>query len=178
MDYRNYLGYQDPEKDMSKLKDKRGAHKTESLFNETIQMKSRLNYEPLYSLRDYDYKGYYSAYQIYMNSIDERDAALKLVGSMAHWRKLLQLAWFMNGRPECQFEGIAQWREDMAQRDSTEAKRVIMDACQENNVPAARALEQLSKGKKKNKTKKVADTSGDSNVTDFLKKFQGSQGCD
>lgn len=174
MDYKNYLGYQDPEKDMGDLKCQRGAHKTEALFIDTIQPASAKKYTPIYSLRDYDHKGYPSAYQIYMNSIDENDAALKLVGSLAHWRKLLSLAWFMNGRRDRQFEGILVWREDMAARDQTEAKRVILDNCAYGNVPAARALEQLTRGKKvKGKVEQVTDKSGDGNVTDFLKKFQG-----
>ncbi len=161
------------EKDKN-FKDTRGVQKTESLFIETIQPQPAKTYEPLYSLRDYDHKGYPSAYQIYMDSIDERDAAIKLVGSMAHWRKLCSLKWFMDGRLEAGFEGIDVWRSDMAARDATEAKRVLLMQCKDDNVPAARALDALSVKAKKavpKRAKKVS--SSDSTVTDFLKQQQG-----
>lgn len=173
MDYSKFVGFHHPDADLSEMRSANGSHRTESLFNEVIQPPSRKSLEPLYSLRDYDYKGYPSAYQIYMNSIDEREAALKLVGSLSHWRKLCALKWFMNGRPECQFEGLAQWREDMAARDATEAKRVILAQCREDNVPAARALDKMSKEvPKTKKTVKSKKDTDDSNVEDFLKKFK------
>ena len=155
------------------FKDVRGAHKTESLFIETIQTKSKKRYEPLYSLRDYDHKGYTSAYQIYMHSVDEHDAAMKLVGSMSHWRKLLSLRWFMEGRPECQFEGIQQWRLDMAARDASTAKKVILDQCEQSNVPAARALDKLSKEVlPQTKKAKTIVSREDNNITQFLSKHE------
>lgn len=162
---------------MEDFKDKRGAHKTEALFVETIQAQSRKTYTPLYSLRDYDHKGYQSAYQIYMSSIDERDAAMKLVGSMAHWRKLCSLKWFMVGRLECQFEGLLQWREDMSARDSSEAKRVILEQCKLDNVPAARALDAMAKQKKAKGSVigKKSSSESDSNITEFLHKHGGSK---
>lgn len=149
INYKEYKGFQDPSRDRKELLDVRGAFRTESLFRESIQTQSRrAGYDPFYSLRDYEHKGFVSAYQIYMNSIDERDAALKLVGSMLHWRKLLKLRWFMNGRVNTGFEGISQWREDMSQRDATEAKRVILEQCSDNNVTAARTLNDIVKNKK------------------------------
>ena len=165
--------YSVPGADLSEMRSSGGAHRTESLFNEVIQAVTRAKLKPIYSLRDYDYKGYPSAYQIYITSIDEREAALKLVGSLSHWRKLCKLRWFMNGKPECQFEGLAQWREDMAARDATEAKRVIIEQCRENNVPAARALNQMADKVPKSVTKpKLQKSSADSNITDFLSKHK------
>ena len=174
MDYSTYKGFHKPDADLTEMRSAQGSHRTESLFNEVIQPNSRKSLTPLYSLRDYEYKGYISAYQVYMNSIDEREAALKLVGSLSHWRKLCSLKWFMEGRTECQFEGLAQWREDMAARDSTEAKRVILAQCREDNVPAARALDKMSKDVPKTSKKERTrnDSPADSNVEDFLKKYR------
>ena len=157
--------------DYTQMKDNRGVHRTESLFHETIQGVVRKKYEPIYSLRDYDHKGYLSAYQIYVTSIDEYDAAMKLVGSMAHWRRLCALSWFMNGRPG--FEGLHQWREDMAARDMTEAKRVMIEQCKENNVSAARGLDKVAKDSVKTKrVPKNAESSGpDKDAESFLKRF-------
>ena len=158
------------------FKDVRGAHKTESLFIETIQPQPAKSYDPLYSLRDYDHKGYVSAYLIYMSSVDERDAAMKLVGSMSHWRKLCTLKWFMNGRPECQFEGINQWREDMAARDASTAKKVILDQCKEQNVTAARALDKMSRDATPKAPKaKAVKSEADSNITNFLSRHEKSK---
>lgn len=159
---------------MKTFKDKRGAHRTESLFVETIQPEIAKNYTPVYSLRDYDNKGYPSAYNIFMSAIDERDAALKLVGSMAHWRKLCSLKWFIEGRPICQFEGLKQWRQDMKDRDATEAKRVLQSQMLDNNVTAAKAVLAESKTTAKNSTKSIRKTKPleDDNVTQFLKTWE------
>ncbi len=155
------------------LKDKRGVQRTESLFHETIQPPIRLKYEPVYSLRDYDHKGYPSAYVIYMDCVDEHEAALKLVGSLSHWRKLTSLKWFLEGRPECQFDGIIQWRADMKARDASEAKKVLQEQTKEKNVTAARALLAESKTKIVSATRaKSSAAPADSNVTDFLAKYK------
>ena len=61
---------------------------------------------PIYSMRDTEYNELPSAYLIYMHSIDEYDAATKLVGSLKHWRKLLAATWFMEGNPLKGFEGL------------------------------------------------------------------------
>ncbi len=158
---------------MKDFKDKRGVSRTESLFHETIQPSIRKRYDPVYSLRDYDYKGYPSAYNIYMSAVDETDAALQLVGSMAHWRKLCALRWFMEGRPECQFEGIAQWRQDMKDRDASLARKVLLENTKEGNITAARAVLAESKGVvKKVYSKNNKISPDDSNVTNFLDNYK------
>lgn len=115
-----------------------------------------------------------------MSSIDERDAALKIVGSMSHWRKLCNLNWFMVGRVECQFEGLTQWRLDMAARDATEARRVLQEQMKDNNVTAARAvLAETKKTKQVVSVKSKSSTSdNDSNITNFLDKFDKNKGKD
>lgn len=149
-DYTTYQGFKDasPEEIRDKLRASNGVQITEALFEETIQGSSRQSFEPIYTLRDYEYKGKPSAYYIYINSIDEADAALKLVGSLAHWRKLCSLKWFIKGRKEVGFEGLSQWREDMKNRDRTFAKNVLLTEAKLGNVTAARALEKWARDDK------------------------------
>ena len=142
--------------DMTQFKDSRGAHKTESLFIETISPKSAEKYTPVYSLRDYDNKDFPSAYNIFMECTDEYEAALKLVGSMSHWRKLCRLKWFMEGIEIAQFEGLKVWREDMLARDASTSKAILIEETEEGNVTAAKALYSLeNENKKKLKGKAV-----------------------
>ena len=145
MDYKDFEGYiRVHPNDRTHLRDARCQYRTGSLFIETIQGTSKDKYTPEYSLKDYDGRGFISAYQIYMHSIDESEAAMKLVGSLAHWRKLCKRAWFINGLAAHSFEGIASWREDMAARDRTLAKRTILQQCELGNVTAARTIEKMA----------------------------------
>lgn len=166
MKYSDFIGFKNAKSElMEVLRDNRGAQRTGSLFIEVIQPSSVGKYEPLYSLKNYDSRGLPSAYLIYMSAVDETDAALKLVGSLAHWRKLCGLKWFMNGLPNHGFDGLASWRRDMSDRDRSEAKRVLLEQCREGSVTAARALknvadeshkpEAVSKGTKKSNSKEV-----------------------
>ena len=75
-----------------------------------------------------------------MNSIDETDAAIKIVGSLKNWRKLCKLKWFMNGDVTISFDGILNWRLDMAARDITLAKRILLESAKKGNVTAAKRL--------------------------------------
>jgi hypothetical protein len=145
MDYNDFEGYIRVHPDKRKhLRDARGQYRTESSFIEVIQGTSKDKYTPEYSLKDYDNRGYISAYQVYMHSVDETEAAMKLFGSLAHWRKLCGLKWFINGRKEHGFEGLASWREDMAARDKTLAKRVLLKQCENGNVTAARSIDKMA----------------------------------
>lgn len=148
---------------MQNMKDTRGALRTESLFVETISYASKESgYKPVYSLRDYDYKGYPSAYNIYMDAVDENEAALAIVGSLNHWRKLCKLKWFMDGRINTQFNGLNSWRVDMEARDKSLAKKTLMNAVKEGNITAAKALYALKiKTKAGTKTTKIDKTNSD-----------------
>lgn len=117
-----------------------GVLLTKALFLETYD--KRGNYRPLYTLSDREKHGYPSAYQIYMAAADEYDAAEKLVGSWRHWRKLLRCGWFMKGGD--QWEGLEQWREDMAARDMSVAKSAILKAARSGDSAAANRLAQLA----------------------------------
>lgn len=146
IDYKTYNGFLNihPEEARKLLRASNGIQITEALFEETIQPGSREKFDPLYSLKEYENRGKPSAYQVYINSVDETEAALKLVSSLAHWRKLCSLRWFMEGRPEIGFEGLSQWRQDMAARDALEAKKVILRLSDDGNLNAAKALDKLA----------------------------------
>jgi hypothetical protein len=107
----------------SEFKDVRSVYKTESLFCETISPQSKKSYKPLYTLKDVPHRGLPSTYAIYIDSVDEYDAAMRIVGSMAHWNKLCSLKWFMEGR-EGIFRGVDQWREEMKARDKSTDRRL------------------------------------------------------
>lgn len=141
MDYAHYRGFLDPAMDRSLLIDARGARKTETLFVESITNRAKeAGYEAIYSLRETEKDGKPSAYLIYMNSVDETDAALKLVGSLAHWRRLCGLKWFVEGSEVMGHEGLVQWREDMKMRDASLAKDKLIQATKAGSVPAATQL--------------------------------------
>lgn len=141
--YSDYVGFSDPLVDRSILHDSRGVRMTQMLF---VDVNLNKKATPIYTMRDHDYKGCISAYQIYMHAVDEYEAALKLVGSIDHWDKLCGLKWFMEGDPARSFTGVIQWREDMKRRDSMLAKRVLMyNARTGKDTSAARALLQMHK---------------------------------
>jgi len=145
------------------LFDVRGARRTGSLFHETTKDTNRT---PVFTLKEYSVKGYPSAYELYMDAIDEYDAATMLVGSIGHWRLLTNKPWFMNGDPEVGFSGLLQWRADMAARDARTAKKVLLDLARDGDRAAAvKLLDYSTKGDiagaaKERKTKKDATRRG------------------
>lgn len=143
---------------------------TQALFVE-------FNPDAKYTLKNHDVikdnKVYVSAYQIFMHSVDEGDAAIKLVGSYQHWRKLCSLKWFREGIREFTFDGVEQWREDMDTRDRTIAKRKLMEAAENGNVQAQKFL--FGDVPKKSPKKKEKDTQEDLGF-DPVKEFSRIQG--
>lgn len=153
------------------LFDVRGARRTASLFLETT-MDSNL--PPVFTLRDFEKNGLPSAYVMYLESDTEYDAAIKMVGCMTHWRILCAKPWFMNGNPDKNFLGLAQWRLDMAARDATEAMRVIKDQVANGDKQAAQFLlnyatkgEFAGKGRPAGTKKTPSKKKGGSKVTDI-----------
>lgn len=181
-DYKNYVGFKEsePSKIKEVMRDTIGRQRTASLFEESIQIGTRENgYEPLYSLREYENNAKPSAYQIYMHSIDEADAAKKLVGNYQHWRKLCSLKWFIDGVVEWGFEGLAAWRTDMAARDKTIAKKGVMNQIYEGNITAAKTLHKMALDEEKaaglmNKSRQPAKSPSkeESHIVEFLQKHK------
>lgn len=137
-DYVNYQGFKDPSKDVSILRDVGDRFRTQSLFVE-FAFKTDV-YKPLYTLNEGERDGCMSMYRIYMNSVDETDAAIKLVGNLRHWRKFLAAGWFMNGILAWGFEGLKSWRADMEARDFSLAKGVLLASCSKGDIASAKKL--------------------------------------
>ena len=80
--------------DQARLRSTNNIMKTEGLFIEYASKINstahRYNAEPVYTLRDSDRTDYPSMYLIYMDSATEYEAAIRLLGSWRHWKKLCQ----------------------------------------------------------------------------------------
>lgn len=83
---------------------------------------------------------YVSFSSVYLDSADEYEAAMRLVGSWKHWNKLLQLKWFTEGLPQFNWEGIESLRATMNARDRSLARRKLLEAAEQGNVTAAKAV--------------------------------------
>lgn len=171
--YENFQGFKSEDVDLSILLDRQGRQRTRSLFAEAIQssVKEKGELVPLYTLKNRDDKGLPSAYLIYMSSIDEFDAALKLVGTLTHWRKLCDAKWFLSG--ENGLDGLEQWRLDMAMRDQSMAKAQLIKTCGKGDSSSARKLLDMSKtdtkrpiGRPATKADKAAQDRADKDAAD------------
>lgn len=155
-----------------KVKGDNGIQHTQGLFLEYS------NPDAPYTLRNADVKRkgkpYRSMYKIFMECVDEYEAAERLLGSQAHWRKLCGINWFMKGIPEVGFEGLETWREDMVRRDESLAKKILIEQAKEGNVSAARALQSPQK-QKPNKKAKETQTKPEKNNGLFVG-FEKAQG--
>lgn len=142
------------------------------------------NPDAVYTLKGEDVtKGdrtYTSLPKVYMESSDEYEAAMRLVGSMQHWRKLCSQAWFLNGIDVHSFEGVKQLREDMSARDKSIAKQQLMAAAHEGNVTAMKTIygespiKPVGKPRKGQGNNKQADDVTRSIVSDITR-IRGSQ---
>lgn len=136
--------------DMARLKASNGKFLIEGIFWETGTLAKREKYPPLYTLNQeprfdkVQEETLPSAYQIYMTSVDEYDAAIKLVGNMKNWGLLSSANWFLNGDPNraCLYmhEGLAVWRDHMKKRDASLAKKVLHEKALSGDTTAAKAI--------------------------------------
>lgn len=155
--------------------DRRGALKTELLFQETIKADRLENYSPMFTLKEQD-TDLPSAYKIYMSSTDEYEAAMKLLGSMRHWRRLCGLKWFMEGIPMSGFDGIRSWRRDMELRDKSVSKKQLLDAAEAGVVSAQRAiyLSDTAAAKRLTKSEKRVDQTEKDRISNIREIFGGN----
>jgi len=82
-----------------------------------------------------------SAYQIYMASDSEYEAAMKLVGSWNHWQRLLKCPPFLNG-PEDAFSwtGLNDWRREKEIKDKAIAYNQLKINAAGGNVQAQKIV--------------------------------------
>ena len=157
VDYESYKGFSEPDADRSILLSAYNKPLTAQLFVERTKVWKSTNtdrdVEPVYTLGEVELEDKPSAYKIYMASADEYEAAMRLVGSLYHWTELCKTTWFM--------EELVQWREHMALRDYSLAKRAILKDVRGNDGAAARKLADMATrviNPPKAKTKPKQDT--------------------
>lgn len=164
---------------MSKFKADNGRRLTQGLFYEFN------NPDAPYTLRTNDYtskagKTYKSVYKMYMESVDEYDAAMKILGDWGHWELLCENKWFMEGHQygSLKLPGVKDWREHMRMRDESIAKGQLLKEAQNGSVQAQKIIYEASKGKgsskKKNSTQ--SDTGVSSTVSSLLDRRKQLQG--
>ena len=146
------------QEDFDKLYATNGTYAFKSMFWETSTTKSRLKFPPIFTLKPYDYNGLPSAYQVYMTSVDEYDAATKIVPNMRVWDTLSETTWFKTSNNQYNFEGLDRWREHMKRRDASTAKAALFEKIAAGDVTASKAILAETKvkskaGRKVNKTK-------------------------
>lgn len=73
-----------------------------------------------------------SMYLEYMKYDSEYEAAMAILGSWAHWTKLVKTKWFR--------ETLDQWEEERNIRDEAIAKSVLIQLAEGGNVTAARTI--------------------------------------
>jgi len=108
-----------------------GSQLTQGLFYEFRHQTSTDGIPP-YTLKETDWKGSLSMYQIYMQEEAEYDAAIKLLGSWTHWKRLCKCSWF---KPY-----VESWREEREIREASLGKKVLIEKAVEGNVTAAKEL--------------------------------------
>lgn len=126
-------------KDRSVLKDVMGRYRT-NIFYEFNKSRHE-DYPPLYTMREESVRNLPSAYLIYMTSENEYEAAMKLVGSWAHWNKLLKCKPFINGSEDSGiWTGIAEWRKEKEIRDKALAYNQLKVSAAQGNVTAQKII--------------------------------------
>ncbi len=131
--------------DYSKLIGVGGHYLTQGLFYE-FRFQTNSEYMP-FTLKERDYKGYLSAYKIYMSCETEYEAALKILNSWKHWEFLCESPWFA--------KELAKWREERDIRDAANAKCILMEEASNGNVTAAKAVLDLATKRKAGRPTKV-----------------------
>lgn len=161
------------------MKATNGRFLTKALFWETSNVKDRGRYPPKYTLKEEEHTDscgntYKSAYKIYMESVDEYDAAERILGSQAHWDLLCTCKWFMDGvsvGDKVTTMGLKTWREHKQRKTESLAKKKLVEAAEEGNITAARILYgEAPKQKAGRKPKQTVNTKEDleDNVSNFL----------
>lgn len=161
---------------MSKYKADNGIQLTQGLFYEFNKP------DAPYTLRSEDYvskKGieYKSVSAIYRQCNSEYEAAILIVESWEHWKKLCSLDWFVSGHVTTaglKYQGLTDWKEEQELRKKSESEEVLMQMVKEGNVTAAKFMfeqhgKQSTKGRPETKKPKER-TSNVENIYSRLKK--------
>ena len=151
---------------MVTMKGENGVYLTQGLFYEFN------NQEAPYTLRDTGKKSHYVAQSgkrylsvphVYRNCIDEYEAAMELLGSWEHWKKLCSNKWFMEGKDS--LSGLVDWREEKVIQDKMLAKKALLEAIEDGNVAAAKLLYETTNKKTVGRPEKTKPEAKKSSVT-------------
>ncbi|MGL1886326.1 MAG: hypothetical protein OCD76_07405 [Reichenbachiella sp.] len=162
--------------DFKKLYNPNGTFSFNKMFWEMGSPESRKVLPPIFTLKMEAHKDLPSAYQIYMDSIDEYDAAQKLAPNMKVWDALVECNWFREGEPRHAHDGLKVWRQHMKARDASLAKKLLLEQTREGNTTAARALlaESKTKAPVGRKTKKATEV--DAPTVTRMQEFKDRKG--
>lgn len=140
--------------------------RTQALFLEYKYMNvssARVN-DSVYNLKDFDWKGTLSMQNIYVSCVSEYEAAMTLVGSWNHWLKLKRCTWF---KPY-----LEAWEMQRKLREETQAKQQLLEAAEDGNVTAAKAIFDQGRTKRAGRPStadKAKVARDDKDLDDFLK---------
>jgi len=160
------------QKDFDKLYNDNGSFSRAIMFWEMSIPSTRLLHPPVFTLKQHEHKGLPSAYQIYMDSVDEYDAATKLAPNMKIWDEMVDSKWFFEGEPKHGHQGLVVWREHKRLKDASMMKKLLIKKAKTGDVTAAKALLLETKTKRPvgRKTKSSEASPSESRVVAFKKR--------
>lgn len=161
------------QEDFLKLYAINGRFATQLMFWELSEPAKRKKHPPVFTLKMKEHQGLPSAYQVYMDSVDEYDAASKLAPNMRIWDDLCNNNWFMEGDVRHAHQGLAVWRDHMRARDASKAKGLLQAKAEGGDTTAMKALLQETKTKAPvgRKNKKVTKPKTDPKILAFRQKM-------
>lgn len=156
---------------MSIYKAPNGVQLTQGLFYEWNNPKAP------YTLRSEDYTSragveYKSVSAIYRTCNSEYEAAIQIVESWEHWKKLCTLDWFVTGQisDNLKYQGLNDWKEEQELRKKSKSEEVLMSMVKEGNVTAAKFIyEQSGKQTKAGRPETKKPRTKTSNVEQLYK---------
>lgn len=116
-------------------------HMTKGMFYE-FRHQSTSELTPIFTLKPYDFTDvhgntYASVYLLYMECDSEYEAAIKILGSYNHWKKLARAGWFSSY--------LEEWEAERNIRDEAIARSTLIAAAEAGNVTAANSIYKNSK---------------------------------
>lgn len=143
--------------DSKLLKDSKGRWRIRSLFWEMVTPAQRKEFVPPYTLKEEDFTNeegtFVSARAIYLAAKDptEYEAAMALLGSWEHWKKLLEVDWFV--------AELTKWREELEialKSEAIAAMRLTAKTEGSKGTAAAKFIAQGGWEEKKGRPSKAA----------------------
>lgn len=165
-----------------------GQYLLKPLFWETSTPTSRKKFTPLYTMKEHDHVDaegteYKSAYQIYMECVDEDEAAIKLLGSRYHWDKLKNCKWFQDGIMVDGAKttmGLEDWRKHKQADIESNTLGKLWAQAGDGNLQAIKYLHQhyakkptAKRGPKHHPTKNAAEDELADNIAMFANRDRG-----